>query len=535
MTDADRKIFSRHEGQPENVSRRGFLKLAAAGAAGAFIVACAPQGGSSDDAATAPADGEAAGTEAAVLSVGWSGAPANLDPLSASADTEIVLLNAVYDYLIDTDANNELVPRLATDWSVSEDGLTYTLTIADGVTFHNGDALTLDDIIWTIERLQTPDSATADLFANLESVSAGDGNTLIFELSETNPDFLYNLTDNHAVILQADAQNIGSEFNGTGPFVLENYAAEDRATLTANPDYFQGAPSLSGLEFLYFGDSEAAVNALRGDVVDAVLRLDNATFLTLAEGEAFNAVDVATNGHDLVRLRADREPGNNPDVRQAFKLATDRQAIFERTQYGFGAIGQDTPIGPLYAAYYAEDLTAPGHDPAAARDLLAQAGYEDGLDMTLYVPNAPGRPALAEVLAAQWAEAGINVEIEVQEEAVYYGDNGWLEVDLGITPWGSRPVPQLYLDLAYQCDAVWNEAHYCNEELDALIETAGSTLDEAERTDAYREIQRILIEEGPVIIPYFFASLGVFSPAVQNVELHPFPGRTNFNAATLDS
>ncbi|HLV43484.1 MAG TPA: ABC transporter substrate-binding protein [Aggregatilineales bacterium] len=540
MPDAE-EIHSKYGDDGRDVSRRRFLQLMAAGAAGFTIVACAPGTevpGSSeageDETSAGAENGAPAEGEVAVLSVGWSGAPANLDPLTASADTEIALLNAVYDYLIDTNASNELVPRLATDWEVSDDGLAYTLTIAENVTFHSGDPLTIDDIIWTYDRLRDPEAgATTDLFANVEAIEAGEGNTVVFRLSQPNPDFLYNLTDNHAVILQANAENIGSEFNGTGPFSLESYTAEDRASLVANPNYFRGAPAVGRLEFIYFGDNEAAVNALRGGIIDAVLRIDNATFVTLAEDASFNAVDVPTNGHDLVRLRADREPGSDPLVREAFKLATDRQAIFDRLQFGYGAIGQDHPIGPLYAAYYAPDIEPVQYDPERARELLAEAGYEDGLDMTLYVPNAPGRPALAEVLASQWAEAGINVTIEVQEEAVYYGDEGWLEVDLGITPWGSRPVPQLYLDLAYQCGAQWNEAHYCNDELDALIATTATTLDEAERTEAYREIQRILVEDGPVIIPYFFASLGVFSNAVENVELHPFPGRTNFHEASL--
>ena len=537
MPDA-RKIYSTYGDEQPDISRRRFLKAMAAGAAGFVMVACAPGGTgttSAPDAEGSAAGAEEAALTGAVLRIGWAGAPANLDPISASADTEIALLNAIYDYLVDTDVENNLVPRLATDWEVSDDGLTYTVTIAEGVTFHNGDPLTLDDIIWTFDRLRSPDTATADLFANIESIEPGEGNTLVFTLTEPNPDFMYTLTDNHAVILQANAENIGSEFNGTGPFILDSYTPADRATLSANPNYFQGAPGVAGIEFLFLGDNEAAVNALRGGVIDAVMRLDNATYLSLVDDPGFTSVEVPTNGHDLVRLRADREPGSDPLVREAFKLATDRQAIFERTQYGFGEVGHDHPIGPLYAAYYAGDLDPLPHDPARARELLTLAGYEDGLEMTLYVPNAPGRPALAEALAAQWAEAGINVTIEVQEEAVYYGDEGWLEVDLGITPWGSRPVPQLYLDLAYECGAQWNEAHYCNDDLDELIVTARTTLDEEERAAAYREIQRILIEDGPVIIPYFFASLAVFSPAVQNVELHPFPGRTNLYRATLSS
>jgi peptide/nickel transport system substrate-binding protein len=354
----------------------------------------------------------------------------------------------------------------------------------------------------------------------------------VFKLSGTNPDFLYNLTDNHAVILKAGADGIGTTFNGTGPFRLDEYVT-DRASFSAHVDYWAGAPGVNTLEFIYFDNVEAAVNALRGGVVDAVLRMDNATFLNLAGESGFKALDVPTAGHDLVRLRADRAPGDDERVRRAFRLATDRKAIWERTQFGFGAVGRDSPIGPKFAQYYSEETPLPERDPAAARQLLAEAGYPDGLEMTLYVPNLSDRVALAQALAAQWEEAGIKITIEPQEEAVYYADSGWLEVDLAITPWGDRPVPQVYLEFYLRSTAAWNESHWSDPEIDALIDTAGTSLDEEERIRAYHEIQRIMIERGPIIIPYFFASFGVLGDYVAGVEVHPFPGRTNFGAATV--
>ena len=183
----------------------------------------------------------AARQDAGVLRVAWGGGPATLDPLSASADTEIAFLNAVYDYLIDTDAASNLVPRLAASWTVSDDGLTYTLQLVDGATFHDGSPLTPADVVWTFERLQGG-GPTADLFANVTGIEAGDGGQVIFTLSQTNPDFLYNLTDNHAVILQANAEDIGNTFNGTGPFVLSEYRAEDRAIFDVNMDYWGDCP-----------------------------------------------------------------------------------------------------------------------------------------------------------------------------------------------------------------------------------------------------------------------------------------------------
>jgi peptide/nickel transport system substrate-binding protein len=212
------------------------------------------------------------------------------------------------------------------------------------------------------------------------------------------------------------------------------------------------------------------------------------------------------------------------------KLATDREAIFQAVSLGLGAVGRDSPIGPLFQAYYSEETPIPPRDPEAARALLTEAGYPDGLELDLHVPDTGDRPDLAVILKEQWAEAGIIVNVIVEPESVYYGENGWLEVDLGITGWGSRPVPQFYLDVMLVTGAQWNEAHFSDPELDELAALAGTTLNEEERIEAYKEIQRILIERGPIIIPYFFAQLGAIRNTFTNFELKAFAGRTDLAA-----
>lgn len=506
-------------------TRRSFLR---AGLAGLAVTALHSVGLDLTPEQTAAA---AARRQSGTLSVGWGGAPSVLDPLFASADVEIAFLNAVYDYLLDTNSDYEIVPRLATEWSVSDDGLVYTFQIAENVTFHDGSPLMIEDIVWTFERLKS-DGPTQGLYANVVSVDPGEGNSVVFTLEETNPDFLYDLTDNHAVILQRDAADIGETFNGTGPFKLDDLNV-DRAVLSANADYWNGAPAIETLEFVYFDDVEGAINALRGGQIDVVLRMDNATFLAIQAEGGFAAQELTTSGHDLVRIRADQGAGEKVEVRQALRMATDRQAIFDRIQLGFGSVGRDSPIAPVFAAYYTEETPLPGPDPEGAKALLEQAGYPDGLDLVLNVPDLADRVALAETLKAQWEPAGIRVTIERHEEGVYYAENIWLEADLAITPWGARPTPQTYLNLYVKSDAPWNEAHWQNEEVDELIALAGSTLDEEQRKQAYAEIQRIMIERGPIIIPYFFAQFGVMAEDVSGVDVHPFAGRTNFTNASL--
>jgi peptide/nickel transport system substrate-binding protein len=487
---------------------------------------------SADEAATLLAEytgGTSGGASEGALRVGMD-IPVQLDPAFASSDSEIGILNAVYDYLVDIDPDNNIRPRLATSWAVSGDGLTYTFNLAENVTFHDGSPLTANDVVWTFDRLRDAslELPTADLYSNIASIEATGDLEVTFTLQETNPFFLYDLSDNHAVVLKAETTDAATNFNGTGPFEVVSYVPEDRMELAANENYFiAGKPGVNTLQFIFFSDQAASVDALRGGQVDLVMRMPTPLFLALQEEPGINTVNIPTNGFDLVRLRSDREPGNNPQVIQAMKLATDREAIAETVTLGLGAVGRDSPIGPLYTAYYSEETPIPARDPEAAKALLTEAGYPNGLQLDLHVPDSGDRPDLAVVLKDQWAEAGIDVNVIVEPESVYYGENGWLEVDLGITGWGSRPIPQFYLDVMLVTGAKWNESHYSDEEFDRLAALAGTTLDEAERVQAYQEIQRIMIERGPIIIPYFFAQLGAISDQFEGFEMKAFAGRTD--------
>ena len=451
------------------------------------------------------------------------------DPAQISTDSEVLVASHVYDYLVDVDPNNSVIPRLAKQWEVSEDGKTYTFKLEQNVTFHDGSFFSAQDVVWTFNRLRDPDSGfpTADLYSNIESIEATGDYEVVFKLKQTNPFFLYDLSDNHALILKHETSDL-TNFNGTGPFVVTNYNPEDRIEFKANENYWiTGEPKLAGFTIIFFNDDTAMVDALRGGQVDLVMRLATPLYESLKNQPDITTVSMISNKFDVVRLRSDRSPGNDPKVIQAFKLATDRQALFDLIQQGNGAVGRDSPIGPMYKKYYSESQPIPARDVVAAKDLLVQAGYPDGLKMDLYVPDTENRPDLAAALKDQWAEAGIDINIIVEPESVYYGNNGWLDVDLGITGWGSRPYPQFYLDVMLECNAKWNEAHFCDPEFDQLAKLAGSTMDEEARVLAYNQIQSILIERGPIIIPYFSATNAAINNQFKNFQLNPFPGRTD--------
>lgn len=458
------------------------------------------------------------------------------DPAKISGDPEVLFASHVYDYLVDVNLKNTIVPRLATSWKVSADGLSYVFTLAEGVTFHDGSAFSADDVVWTFNRLRDPKAGlpTSDLYANVTDVKATGKLEVTFTLKQPNPFFLYDLSDNHALVLKNGTTDASKTFVGTGPFKVKQYSPEDRMVLVANENYFiKGEPKLAEIDLIVFNDPQAMVDALRGGQVDLVMALSTDRYAALKGENGLTLLETPTNMFDLVRLRSDRKPGSDPKVIQAFKLATDRQAIFKLVMQGYGRIGRDSPIGPLYTQYYSEATPLPTRDVAAAKKLLADAGYANGLKMDMHVPDTGNRPNLATVLKQQWAEAGIDVNVIVEPETVYYGDNGWLAADLGITGWGSRPYPQFYLGVMLTCGAKWNEAHYCNKDFDNLVNIAGSSMDEQKRVDAYNQIQKILLENGPVIIPYFYTQLGAISSKFQGFELKAFSGRSDFRLVTL--
>ena len=457
------------------------------------------------------------------------------DPALISSDSEVLVAGHVYDYLVDVDPQNNIIPRLATDWTVSDDGLTYTFSLQEGVTFHDGTPLTSKDVVWTYNRLRDPanDFPTRDLYSKIASIEAVSDLEVVFTLSQTNPFFLYDLSDNHALILKADTAD-PAQFNGTGPFMVDSYSPEDRIILKANPSYFiSGQPRLESVEIIFFADDTAMVDALRSGQVDLAMRLPTPLYQSLSGEPGITLSSIPTNAFDLVRLRTDRTPGNDPRVIQAFKLATDRQAAFQVVEQGLGAVGRDSPVGPLYTSYYSEDIAIPARDVEAAKKLLADAGYPDGLKIDLHTTDTGNRQDLAAVLKEQWAEAGIDVNIVVEPESVYFGDTGWLEVDLGITNWGSRPYPQFYLDVMLVCNAVWNESRFCDAEFDDLATLAGTTLNEEERIQAYADIQRILIERGPIIITSFWPLNTAIRDRFTGFTAKAFAGRTDLRDVSI--
>jgi peptide/nickel transport system substrate-binding protein len=486
-----------------------------------------------------------------ILRVGMN-PPAVLDPAQISNDPELALNRAIYDYLVEVNSvDASISPSIGTSWTISDDGLTYTFTIAEGVTFQDGSALTSADVAFSFQHLKDVSSRALSLLGEYE-VSAPDAATVTFTIPERNSVFLYGLASPQAVILKdgtAEANVLGegdaalANFNGTGPFILTEYTpgVGGKAVFTRNENYWkEGQPKLAGMEHIYFADVDAQINALLSGEVDFIFKLPLAQVGTLGQNENVNVILTQTAQHAVIRLRTDAgHLGENVNVRQALKYATDRDFLNQLLLDGLGTVGHNDPIAPAYGIFYDPEFEDTEYDPDMACQLLSEAGI-DMLEGKLYAPIAFEYADLAATLQQMWGETGcITVEIETVEEGLYYdfsNPNNYFEVDLGITGWGHRPSPQILLRLAYVESGIesgWNESRYVDPRLEELVKQANETTDVEELKAIYAQVSEIFKETGPIIIPYFAPLVSASSANVADLVVDPFPGLTDYRNVSV--
>ena len=486
-----------------------------------------------------------------------------IDPALGANDPEVMFNRLQYDYLVEILPDGTLEPSLATGWEVSEDGLTYTFDLRSGVTFEDGSSFGAEDVVYTFERLVSEGSSIVGLMGQNEdgsatwTVEAADDLTAVFRLEEPNADFLYGVASRFAMVLSSESEAVNefgdgedtyASFNGTGPFVLEEYAVDQSARFRANENYWGGAPALDGIELVFFDDDQSQLDAFRSGALDFIIKVPDDLVPALEEVSNATVLSRPTNTHPVVRVRTDEGSiGEDVRIRQALKFATDRELINLDALDGAGTVANNDPIGPTYGELYNPQDNRE-HDPARARELIEAVladgtgnGYvvevdgEARIEVPFYVGDTFEYGLVAEFLQQQWRESNIYVELNVVPENVYYaeGDNNWLNTQLGMTAWGARPTPQEYLSVAYTEGAAFNESRWDNEELARLAQEASRTAEIDARAALYDEISGIFLESGPVIIPYFRPVVAAHADRVDGIVLHSFPGRTDFTGVDL--
>lgn len=480
---------------PAQLTRRGLL-TAAAGGAGVVLTGCGGTEASVLEAGQTPVEG---GT----LRVGITGGGASdtVDAHIPLGTGDAARMFNLYDTLFAYDAEYRVVPSLAESGEPNETGDEWTITLREGVTFHDGRPLTSADVRFTFERIMDPEDPKggASKLATLERVEEVDERTVRFVLGS--PD---------AVLSDALAQYVmgivpqdydPADPIGTGPFRLTDFEPGGTTHLTAFDDHWQGRPHLDEVLLINFDDEDALMNSLLSSQVDVIAQVPLPLVHVISEDPRIRVVSSETGNWVPFTMRTDTAPFDDVRVREAFKLVIDREQMVEVAFAGQGRVADDiySPFDPGYP----QDLPPRERDVERARQLLREAGHPDGLSVELVTaPIQAGAVEAATVFAEQAADAGIDVSLRRVDATTFFG-SGYLEFPFAQSFYYTRNFLPQAADTSLP-DSPYNETHWDHPEFTRLVTQARETLDEAERDELIRRAMQLHRDEGGNIVFGFF-------------------------------
>ncbi|UXN73776.1 ABC transporter substrate-binding protein [Devosia sp. A8/3-2] len=433
--------------------------------------------------------------------------PPILDPTAGAAEAiDIVVYQNIFEGLTAIDENGAVQPGLASSWTISDDNLTYTFKLHEGVTFHDGTAFDADDVKFTFDRIPAADSVNAhkELYTDIAEVKVIDPFTVSFTLSKPVGLFLFNLGRGDAVIVAPEsADNNATTPIGTGPFAFVQWDKGNRVLLERYEPYWGTMPALTKATYLFIGDTAAMTSALLAGDIDGTNNFAPDSLAVFEGNPQFKVLVGTTEGETIPGTNNRKPPFDNLKVRQAMAHALDRKAIIDGATFGYG-----TPIGAPFAphnAYYVDLTGTYPYDPAAAKALLAEAGYPDGFSATLKLPPLGYARLSGQIIASQFAAVGIkleliNVEFAQWLQDVYTNHDFDLTIISHVEPFdiGNYANPDYYFG-------------YDNPDFRALIKTLNETTDDAKRKELAIEAQTIPAKDAVNGYLFELAQTGVWN------------------------
>jgi peptide/nickel transport system substrate-binding protein len=516
----------REESTRPDAGRRQFLKFA--GTAG--VASVTAMSGS----ATALQDGRASAQQASrggTLRVAQQSDVGNLDPHKTQDAPTLRILNNVYETLTIIDADQQPAGRLASEWQVSDDGTTWTFTLREGVRFHPPEdrPMTASDVTASIERILADEtnSPWASNFEPVDSVTAEDDRTVVFQLSQPFAPFLVKLANGFVVpegVADAD-YDVANQPVGTGPFVFEETVTQTRTTLSRFGDYWgtdgdgNQLPYLDGIELRPIPEGQARVTALQTGEVDYVTEVPQtqAQALQNASGITFSAI--SGTFYDYIGQNTNAAPLDDVRLRQAISWAIDRESMVQGARFGFAEPTQD-PISPASEWEDLIQVDEPySQDQERARQLIEESDY-DGEQLTIQVGQEfQGQVSEAEIAQAQLSEVGLNVTIRPTEFGTLISNLNEGNFQLTVLGWSTFVDPDDLMYLPFHSGEPFNQTNYSNEEVDRLLEQGRqATGSMEERAGFYDDAIDIIAREAPYTFLVYNDEIDAWRDSLSGVE-----------------
>lgn len=522
---------------------RSSIAFAASAALLVGLAACSPADSSPPAAESCTGTPVAGGT----LIAGKQNETLSLSPYSTPGgfgDTEAI--NMIFETLVRMDptgATQDIVPGVADEWEVAEDGLSYTFHIRDGATFSNGRAITAADVQYTLDNWSDPEvSAWASFARGYAGTTIVDDATVRIEMSEPIGGFLYSLAMVTAGILPGEeVETAGDAFFedpiSSGPFVLDEWVKGSSISFTKNPEYW-GADDvlLDGVEFRFITDGNSRTLALRSGDVQLVDIVPWSQVEALGAESSIEIKSSEIPSWILLSMNNQEGPFADQNVRQALSLAIDREAVNEQIYFGLGEL-PNSALPRLSLDADASEIAPTPFDLAAAQALMAESDYPDGFEATLEYPSGDAAfDSLAVVLQAAWADLGVTIELLPEDQATLSKNFTGGTYDL-MLPYSFAasdvPIPDEFASF-YAVEGGTNGffTWWNDPEIEAqTLEFIGS-VDEAERAELWPAIQEAILEAQPAINVLNLPLLAGIGSGVCGFANNPI-GQSTFTSAWL--
>ena len=471
--------------------------------------------------------------------------PVSLDPHDVTDSPSATVTSHIYETLFELTEEGEVVPHLVEDFEFSEDGLTLSMTLRDGVTFHDGTPLTAQIVADSMERFLDEENAFTFRFllAPIAEIEVTGDLSLEFSLNEPFAPLLAHLTHSTtAIVLPSAVEEFGEDFGenpvGTGPFQFESWDRGSRVDLTRYEDYWGDPAGVEGVAFLAVPENTTRMAMVESGEAHVAVRVPPQDIARLDALDDVTVENVSSVRTIYIYFNHNIEPFTDPLVRQAVNHAVDNHEIAEFVAGG-AVRPSDAAIAPGIFGY-----TSVGeyeYDPERARELLAEAGYPDGFSTTLYSPT--GRYLqdiqIAEAIQSQLAEVGIDATLETLEWSAYLETTSRPaeenEVPMALLGWGTVTGDADYglfalFHTSEHVPAGSNRAFYSNPEVDRLLEEARTNTDPQQREELYAEALQIIHDDAPWLFLHSETQLVAVNDAVEGLIIHPSERVLAYNA-----
>jgi peptide/nickel transport system substrate-binding protein len=442
------------------------------------------------------------------------------------------------EFLVRATQSLTLLPELAVSWKPNRNASVWRYKLRPGVKFQSGQAFGADDVVATFNRLVDPSSGSQALSAYKGVLSPGgirkiDNLTVDFHLDAPTASFPYltSSTTYQAILLPADYKigTFDKKPQTTGAFKLVSYTPGVGARYDRYAGWWKGRAALDGVDVRYYTDDAATTAALLGGQVNLIGQINFSTGRALFRSSNVRIFPAHGATHRQVPMRVDlHNPLHDYRVRQAIALTLDRPAIVKTLFGKFGQPGNDSPFAPVYPS---RNRSVPQRhkDIRKAKQLMAAAGHPHGFTITLTTEQTGEIPQLAQIIQRSVRAIGITMHLQILTATAYFagsqsgppsgwGTTPWLNTPMNITDWGHRAVPNVYLTAAFESKGVWNAAHYSNKQFDRAARAFIGSISRKDQQKHAGQMQRILLHDTPVIIPYFYDFLGAGTKNVRGYK-----------------